>query len=243
MMESNARRVASKRMAAVRDEAAKEAEELCASGRCAAALVPLQRAIDFGDFPSRALKAWLHIEGREGIVKNEPTALELAKEGARLGCHHCQGVVAYCYAVGCGCEIDRARSLELARESSGRCNRYGQLTLALLSLPFGRPVPFYELAAAQGLDEAQCRLGQVFYNGNGGVCVVAGLDSDSRVEALRWFRLAAAQGLHRAMFMVAFCHQHGQGVLENRKTAILWYKRAQAAGCPRAAGKLRQLGV
>jgi TPR repeat protein len=243
MMQSTVRWVASQLLAAARDEAAKEAEELCASGRCAAALVPLQRAIDFGDFPSRALKAWLHIEGREGVVKNEPTALELAEEGSSFGCHHCQGVMAFCYAEGCGCEIDRARSLELARESSGRGSKYGQLTLALLSLPFGRnwsdgSVPFYELAAAQGLDEAQFRLGQRFYRG---VCVVEGLDS--RVEALRWFRLAAAQGLHRAIFMVAFCHEHGQGVLENRKKAIRWYRRAQAAGCPRAAGKLRKLGV
>ena len=40
----NARRVASKLMAVVSDEAAKEVDELCTSGQCAAALIPLQRA-------------------------------------------------------------------------------------------------------------------------------------------------------------------------------------------------------
>jgi hypothetical protein len=52
LMQSNARRVASKPMAAVRDEAAKEAEKLCASGQCAAAVVPLQLSIDLGDLNS-----------------------------------------------------------------------------------------------------------------------------------------------------------------------------------------------
>ena len=78
MMQSNARRVASKLMAAVRDEAAKEAEKLCASGQCAAAVVPLQRAIDFGDFTSRALQAWLLILGSGGIAKDRKRGFELA---------------------------------------------------------------------------------------------------------------------------------------------------------------------
>ena len=179
MMQSTVRWVASQLFAAARDEAAKEAEELCASGQFAAALVPLQRAIEFADFPSRALKAWLLLDGREGVVKDEQTAFELAEEGASFGCHHCQGVMAFCYAVGSGCKEDRAQSLELARKSSERGSRYGQLTLGLLSLPFGKiwrdeSVPFYELATEQGLDEAQFRLGQRFYDR--GVCVVDGLD-------------------------------------------------------------------
>jgi hypothetical protein len=132
MMLSIVRRVASKLMAAVRDEAAKEAEELCASGQCAAAVVPLQRAIDLGDMPSLALKAWLLIHGREGVAVDGEAAFELAEEGARLGCHHCQGVLALCYVHGCGCARDYARSLELARESSGRGSRYGQLALGKL---------------------------------------------------------------------------------------------------------------
>ena len=41
------------------------------------------------------------------------------EEGARLGCHHCQGVVAYCYFEGYGCKAAHVLSLSLARESSG----------------------------------------------------------------------------------------------------------------------------
>jgi len=243
MMLSNARRVASKPMAAVRDEAAKEAEELCASGQCAAAVVPLQRAIDFGDFTSLALMAWLHIDGREGVAKDVERGFELAEEGARLGCHHCQGVMAHCYLRGIGCELDFARSLEFARESSGRGSRYGQVTLGWLHclgrgglvVDHAQAVAFYRLAAAQGLDEAQLSLGLMYLNGWG--------VARDRAEALRLFQLAAAQGHAAGLFWVAFCHEKGQGVAVDVAEAIRWYRRAQAAGHPYVADNLQRLAA
>jgi hypothetical protein len=92
------------------DEVAKEAEELCVSGQYAAAVVPLQRAVYLGHMPSLALKSWLLIVSREGAGKDEMRGFELAEEGARLGCHHCQGAVAWCYRGGFGCVRDAARS-------------------------------------------------------------------------------------------------------------------------------------
>jgi len=246
MMQCNARRVASKLMAAVRDEAATEAEELCSSGQCAAAIVPLQHAIALGDLPSRALKAWLIIWGREGITVDYESAFELAEEGTRLGCHHCQGVTAWCYYFyrgpgSFGCERDRARSLELARESSGRGSRYGQVTLGWLhrsgggglKRDYAQAAAFYRLAAAQGLAEAQSDLGHLYDNGE----VVA----QDYAEALRWFQLAAAQGFPAALYWVAVYHENGYGVAADVAEAIRWYRRAQAAGNAAAAGKLRKL--
>ena len=84
---------------------------------------------------------------------------------------------------------DEARSLELARQSSGRGSRYGQLTLGVLhdrAEDYAQSVAFYRLAAAQGLDGAQYQLGIMYYNGFGVV-----LDG---AEALRWHQIAAAQG-------------------------------------------------
>jgi len=234
MMQFSVRRVATGLAVAVRDKAVKEAEDLCASGRCAAAVVPLQRAIYFGDLPSLALKAWLLIHGREGVAEDRDAAFELAEEGARLGCHHCQGVLAYCHYGGWGCEEDRARSLELAGESSGRGSRYGQYTLGQLHL--FQALALYRLAAAQGLDEAQYSLGGMFYYGIG----VAQDDA----EALRLYQLAAAQGHPGALYWVALCHQNGHGVVAaDVAEAIRWYRRAQAAGHPTAAGALQRLGA
>ncbi len=245
MMQSIVRRVSSKLMAAVRDKAAKEAHELCASGQCAAAVDKLQRAIHLGDFSSLALKAWLHIHGREGVAKDREKAFELAEQGARWGCHHCQGVLACCllgyWLGGYGCMQDEARSLELARQSSGRGSRYGQLTLGTLfslgqgglARDYAQALAFYRLAAAQGLDYAQFELGCMYNNG-------FGVAYDS-VEVLRWFHLAAAQGHPEALSRIAGRHEHGWGVATDVAEAIRWYRRAQAAGCELAAGDIERL--
>jgi TPR repeat protein len=209
---------------------AEEAEELCASGQCAAAMVALTRAIYLGDFPSRALKAWLMISGREGVARDCDGAFKLVEEGARLGCHHCQGVMAWCYMHGYGCEKDRALSLELARESSGKGSRYGQWVLGLfheygeggLAKDYAQAVALFRLAAAQNLDAGQCSMGVKYHEGLGVV--------KNDTEALRLYKLAAAQGQVTALFNVASCYERGIGVPKNTAQAIFWYERAQAAG-------------
>jgi hypothetical protein len=243
MMHSTVRRVASKLMAAVRDEVAKEAEELCASGQCAAAVVPLQRAIAFGDLPSRALKAWLLIDGREDVAEDCNRAFELVEEGTRLGCHHCQGLLAYCYGWGLACKRDAARSLEFAHESSGRGSSYGQVTLGWLHYhgdgglaeDYAQALAFYGLAAAQGLDEAQYRLGDMYHLGLG--------VAEDNAEALRLYHLAATQGHPQALCCVAECLECGFGVAADKAEAIRWYKRAQAAGHIQAEVELQRLGA
>jgi TPR repeat protein len=238
-------RVAAKLMhslaAAVRNKVGKEAEELCASGQGAAAAVALKLAVDLGHLPSRALKAHMLLNFSEDVAKNYDAAFELAEEGARLGCHHCQGVIAYCYCDGYGCVRDRARSLELARESSGKGSRYGQWVLGYMyyhglggvAQDDAQAVALFRLAAAQNLDEAQLSLGHMYNTGRG----VAQDDA----EALRLYHLAAAQGHAAALVMVAYSHEDGLGVRKNKAAAIRWYRRAQAAGHPDAAHELRRL--
>jgi TPR repeat protein len=128
------------------------------------------------------------------------------------------------------CEVDVPRSLELARESSGLGSKYGHYTLGLL-YDLGRgglakdciqTLAFYRLAAAQGLDAAEYRLGNMYY-------IAKGVAQDS-AEALRLFLLAAAQGHPAALFMVARCYEHGEGVAAEVTEAIRWYRLAQAAG-------------
>ena len=236
------RRVAAGMAAAVRGNIAKEAEKLCASGQCAAALPLLQQAIDLGHLPSLALKAWLLVRGREGVAEDRKAAVELACQGVRLGCHHCQGVKAFCHFVGFGgghCDdpftVDKAQSLELARVSSRKGSRYGQLTLGewMCFKPVDYDTAFknFLLAASQGLDEAQCSLGRMYQDGFG--------VAQNHTEALRWFQLSASQGLPLALFHVARCHEHGHGVLKDVEAARCWYRRAlEAAGNAFAVYKL-----
>jgi TPR repeat protein len=149
--------------------------------------------------------AWLHINGREGVSLDQKRAFKLAKEGARLGCHHCQGVMARCYRYGYGIRRDEARSLELARESSGSGlgSRYGQYVLGVLyecgrggvAQDYAQALALYRLAAAQNFDGAQLGLGYMYYLGFGVV--------EDHAEALRLFQLAAAQGHPDALFWIA----------------------------------------
>ena len=243
IMDSIMRRVAAGLAAAMRYKAANQAEVLCASGQCAAAAVALKLAVDLGHLPSRALKAWMLIGGREGVAKDLNGAFELVEEGTRLGCHHCQGVMAWCYRHGWGIRPDAALSLELARYSSRKGSRYGQYVLGLI-YQYGRggvaqddtqAVVFYRLAAAQGLDEAQCKLAYMYHYGEGIV--------QDHPEAWRFYRLAAAQGYPAALYNVARCHECGQGVPANKAEAIRLYRRALAAGYHVSAIALQRLSA
>jgi hypothetical protein len=134
---------------------ADEAQRLLASGQYAAAAVQLQRAIGQGLLASHAHEAWLLIYGKEDVAINHERAFELAEQGAGLGCFHCQGVLAYCYWGGYGCDADEARSLELAIQSFEKDSKYGQHTLGNLR----DDVTLDLLAANQGFDQAQYRFG------------------------------------------------------------------------------------
>ena len=136
---------------------------------------------------------------------------------------------------------DAARSLELARESSGKGSRYGQWVLGWLYLrgeggvaqDYAQALALYRLAAAQNFDGAQCALGCMYELGLG--------VAQDYAEALRWYQLAAAQGYPTALWNVATCHEDGHGVRKNKAEAIRWYRRAQAAGYARAADELQRL--
>ena len=185
--------------------------------------------------------AWLLNKGREGIVKDQNRAFQLVEEGTSSGCHHCQGVLACCYFEGYGCKIDDVRSLELARKSSEKGSRYGQLTLGELHFigegglaqDDAQAVAFYRLAAAQGLDEAQDRVGNMYHNGHG--------VAQDHAEALRWYQLAAAQGHPQALSKIAEFHMYGIVVAVDVAEAICWFKRAQAAGDEFATYQLQRL--
>jgi len=232
MMACIARRVASRQVSTMRAKAAKQANELCTLGQCAAALVPLQKAIYLRDSSSFALKAWLLIHGREGVVKDYNEAFDLANEGVRLDCHHCQGVAAYCYLYGLGCERNYKRSMELAHKSSGRDSKYGQYVIALfidvwnedLNVDHKQSVASLHLAVAQNLCEAQNFLGRMYSDG----CGVA----QDRTKALKMYQLAAAQGLPVAFINIAFYYEYGICVPKNMVTANLLKRRAQTAGYP-----------
>jgi TPR repeat protein len=243
LMDCIVRRVAAAQVAATPEGLHAQAQALCAAGECAAAAALLEQAVGLGHLLSRADLAEIFIDGREGIAQDRKRAFELAEEGTRLGCHHCQGVMACCYFYGLGCSEDATRSLALARASAGEGSKYGQWTLGWLyrvgeggvGQDYAEAVAQYRLAAAQGYDRAQNELGCMYDAGYG-----VALDY---AEALRWFKLAAAQGFSMALDNVGLYYENGLSVAADEAEAIRWYKRAAAAGDTRAAEVLKRLGA
>jgi len=171
--------------------------------------------------------------GRDGVASNRNSALELVKEGVRLACHHCQGVLAYCLW-----EDGDKDSRELAFASSRKGSKYGQIALGAHHDDDNDDVEalvLFRLAAEQNLDTAQLWLGKIVYEG--GRC-----PEENYAEALRWFMLAADQGYPDALFFVGHMHEHGHGVRAEKAEAIHWYRLAASAGHTRAVYMLQTLG-
>jgi TPR repeat protein len=243
LMDCIVRRVAAGQVAATPEGLHAQAQALRAKGECAAAAALLEDAIGRGHVLSRADLADMLIYGREGFVQDRNRAFELAQEGTRLGCCHCQGVMAMCYSFGFGCSADAARALPLARASAAKGSKYGQLSLGDLyrdgeggvMQDYAAALAQFRLAAAQGYDDAQSDLGCMYVDGDG--------VAQDYAEALRWFKLAAAQGLGGALCRVGEFYEEGWSVPADREEAILWYKRAAAAGDSDAADALTRLGA
>jgi TPR repeat protein len=252
LMNCKVRRVAAKLMhsvaAAVGNKVGQEAEELCASGQYATAVVALKLAVDLGHLPSRALLAYIIQQGRVGVAEDSAISMmksiELVEEGARLGCHHCQGMMAFCHMIGYGCVRDEVRSLELARESAEKGSRYGQFYLGY-SFEKGRQGldaldPFscfrkkgpkikqdvaeaarlYRLAAAQGHDIAQNNLACMLADGRG--------VAQDTAESARLYRLAAAQGNQAAQVELGVLFMEGKVFQRDDAEAVRLFRLSAA---------------
>ena len=80
-------------------------------------------------------------------------------------------------------------------------------------------------AAEQGDMAAQFRLGAYY-----GDFYVAGRDRQDVVEAMKWYRKSAEQGLPIAQFFLAYCYHGETGVKRDIQEVIKWYRRAAEQG-------------
>jgi len=81
--------------------------------------------------------------------------------------------------------------------------------------------------AEAGNPDAQYSLGCVYYDGDG-------VEQDYD-EALKWYRLAAAQNHNSGLCDVGFCYRNGHGVEQDYAKALPYYQKAADQGCPTAA--------
>lgn len=74
--------------------------------------------------------------------------------------------------------------------------------------------------------ETLFQIGKCYETGNG-----VGKD---QTEAVKWYRMAAEQGLADAAFELAKCYKFGIGVRRNRTTALKWIRMAAEQGHTKA---------
>jgi hypothetical protein len=91
---------------------------------------------------------------------------------------------------------------------------------------YAEAVRWYRLAAEQGYDVAQFRLGFIYDNGQG--------VPQDYAEAVRWFRLAAEQGIAGAQVNLGAMYNNGQGVPQDIVLAHMWFNIASANGSENA---------
>ena len=126
-------------------------------------------------------------------------------------------------------------------------------------------------AAGNGDAEAQCKLADAYFLGNGveqdepkavewfrksaeqghavaeyalGNCYFAGrgIEKDEK-EAFKWFLKSAEHGYAVAQYTVGSCYFTGRGVSLNKEEAIPWLRKAAAQGEPNAKAALKGLGL
>jgi TPR repeat protein len=193
LMYTNIQHVAAKMAVAILDRIFNEAKRLLSITQCVAAVVLLEENNKFGHLPSRALLASILVWGRKGVANDRNRTYKLAYSGTLLGCHHCQGMLAYCYWYGFNSRPNFAQAYTLAKESSDKGSPHGHYVLGLLyrhgdgvKEDHNKAVMLYRLAADQNLAEAQRALGYMYHNGYG-VNIVPW-------KAYEYYQLADAQG-------------------------------------------------
>ena len=83
-------------------------------------------------------------------------------------------------------------------------------------------VKFQRLYAEKGVVNAQFRLAQMYYEGQG-------VEQDYK-EAVKWFRLAAEQGDAEAQYEVGVMYYKGEGVPKDYVLAHMWANLAASSG-------------
>jgi uncharacterized protein len=80
--------------------------------------------------------------------------------------------------------------------------------------------------AKEGNADAQTKLGDLYYKGQG-------VPQDYK-EALKWYRLSAEQGYAEAQVELGLMYADGQGVSQDYKEAVTWYRLAAEQGYSKA---------
>ena len=191
--------------------------------------VLLKQAAQLGDANAKYELANCYFEG-QGVEANEQHALELYEQAAKQGHADATNNLADMYLNGEGTEVNE----ELAFKWFTRAAELGVVeAMFTLGIMYEQGVgvvannaeafSYYWKAANGGYDDAQYRIGTIYFEGL--------LDQQQDYEvALKWYERAAETFHLDAIYNMAYCYEHGFGVVQNVEQAIIYYKQAALLG-------------
>jgi TPR repeat protein len=91
---------------------------------------------------------------------------------------------------------------------------------------------WFTLAAEQGSDEAQYKLGRIYHTG-------VGPKADLKL-AFEWYRKAAEQGNMKGEYQVGLFYHKGLFVEQNNMEAEMWYQKSADQGYGPASQRLEE---
>lgn len=163
------------------------------------------------------------------------------KKAALAGVADAMNNLADMYLNGEGTVVNEAEAFAWFKKAGALGVAEAKFTLGMMyeqglgiSVDLHAAFSYYEQSAQEGYEEAQYRIGMIYFDGL--------LQKPQKAEwAFQWFMKAAEQHQLDAIFNVAYCYEHGQGVEQDFSKAILYYKKASLLGDNEARWRLVDL--
>lgn len=193
--------------------------------------------IESNQMSDTASKAW-SLLFKQRSPDDCTLAFQLASDGAKLGCHHCKGILAYLLYYGCGCEQNVNEALGLAKESADQGSEYGHLAYGRIIYwtdPKNRDtaIKHYMIASEMKLNEALLTVGNRLMCGT-----YFPIDKEMGFKLI----MEAAHQKHRSAYdRIGRCYEFGDGVPVDKIEAIRWYTMAVEAGFTSSQQALNRL--
>jgi TPR repeat protein len=165
-----------------------------------------------------------------GLVMEGPNPVQAREWFTKAaGAGHVRAAVkaATMYEQGKGGEADKEQALKWHRVAAEGGISESAFKVAKAKEATGGANPaetikMYQKAAAAGDSEANMRLGDLFFTGDGG--------ERNLFEAFKYYRNAAQLKNPKAYFKMGYCYERGHGVGQSNQDAVYWYQKGVDAG-------------
>lgn len=173
-----------------------------------------------------------------GVAQDHRLAFDHFRRAADLGNRYAQANIGDFYAYGLGVVQNNQLALKWYRSAALQdvppaCNALGWAYLQGLGVPRSPSdaLLWYERGADLGSPNAAYQIGWIYGN----------VEPINYIDAMRWYRIAAAHKHREAQNNIGAFYEAGLGVEQDDVQAAYWYQLASDAGLARAQYQLAQL--